>query len=176
MHTQQTGFQYTDVNLQNDYLLTRGQYPFDLAIHTNIRKFRSLDPERRAEYFGEYKGVNLEFGPVVQTDVGRTQINANLLFDQTYGAEKPSHLQMKYQWQAKYRFLQELHLGVLGFGELGDWNNWAARSKQSHRAGPVIAGMMNLGQQALKYEASFLIGSIIAEHARTFSLRVQYVY
>ena len=176
LHTPETGTQQSDLNWQNDYLLTRGQYPFDLAIHTNITKYRTLDPERRAEYFGEYRGVNLEIGPVMQTDIGRMQLNANLLFDRTYRAETPSRTQMKYQWQAKYRFFQQLHVGLQGFGELGDWDHWAPRSQQSHRAGPVIAGVMPLGQQALKYEASFLSGSIIAEHAKTFSMRVQYVF
>jgi hypothetical protein len=157
-------------------LLTQGQYPFDLAIHTNVTKYRTLDPERRAEYFGEYQGVNVEFGPVLQTDIGRVQINANLLLDRTYRSEAPSRMQMKYQWQAKYRFFQQLHLGLQGFGELGDWDHWAPRSRQSHRAGPVISGVMPMGQQALKYEASFLFGSIIEEQAKTFSMRVQYVF
>lgn len=176
LHTPETGTQQADLNWQNDYLLTRGQYPFDLAIHTNIKKYRTLDPERRAEYFGEYRGVNVEFGPILQTDIGRLQVNANLLFDRTYQVETPSALQMKYQWQAKYRFFRQLHLGLQGFGELGEWNHWAPRAKQSHRAGPVISGLIPMGQQALKYEASFLSGSIIAEHAKTFSMRVQYVF
>jgi hypothetical protein len=176
LHTPETGTQQSDLNWQNDYLLTRGQYPFDLAIHTNVTKYRTLDPERRAEYFGEYRGVNVEFGPVLQTDIGRVQLNANLLFDRTYRSESPSRMQMKYQWQAKYRFFQQLHLGLQGFGELGDWDHWAPRSQQSHRAGPVISGVMPMGQQALKYEASFLFGSIIAEQAKTLSMRVQYVF
>lgn len=176
LHTPETGTQQTDLNWQNDYLLTRGQYPFDLAIHSNIRQYRALDAERRAEYFGEYRGLNIEFGPVLQTDIGRTQLNANLLFDRSYRSEASSRMQMKYQWQAKYRFFPQLHLGLQGFGELGDWDHWAPRSQQSHRAGPVIAGVLPLGQQALKYEASFLSGSIIGEHAKTFSMRVQYVF
>jgi len=176
LHTPETGTQQADLNWQNDYLLTRGQYPFDLAIHTNIKKYRTLDPERRAEYFGEYKGVNVEFGPVLQTDIGRVQVNANLLFDRTYRAETTSALQIKYQWQATYRFFQQLRLGLQGFGEMGNWDHWAPRSQQSHRAGPVISGLIPMGQQALKYEAAFLSGTIIGEHAKTFSMRLQYVF
>jgi hypothetical protein len=30
-------FSLADYNWQNDYLLTQGQYPFDLALHTNLK-------------------------------------------------------------------------------------------------------------------------------------------
>ena len=172
----ETGTQQSDLNWQNDYLLTRGQYPFDLAIHTNIKKYRALNPERSPEYFGEYRGVNLEFGPVLQTDIGRVQLNANLLFDRTFRTETPSRLQMKYQWQAKYRYLQQWQIGFQGYGELGDWDHSSPRSAQSNRAGPVLSGVIPCEAQALKYEAAFLSGSIFAEHAKTFSMRVQYVF
>ena len=176
LHTPQTGTQQSDLNWQNDYLLTQGQYPVDVAIHTNIKKYRTPEASRGLEYFGEYRGVNVEFGPVLQTEFGRLQVNTNLLFDRTYRSDTPTRLQMKYQWQLKYRFFQQLHLGLQGFGELGDWDHWAPRSAQSHRAGPVVSGVLPIGAQSLKYEASFLSGSIFAEHAKTFSMRVQYVF
>ncbi len=106
LHTPQTGTQRSDVAWQNDFLLTHGQYPFDLALHTNIRKYRAPSAGADVEYFGEGGGVNLEFGPVMQTDFGRTQVNANLLFDRTYRTYRSAGaapLQMKYQWQVKYR-------------------------------------------------------------------------
>ena len=79
-------------------MLTRGQYPFDLAIHINIKKYRALNPEPSPEYFSEYRGrKDLEFGPVLQTEFGREQLNANLLFDRMFRTETPSRLQMKYQ-------------------------------------------------------------------------------
>ncbi len=70
-----------------------------------------------------------------------------------------------------------LQPGLQGFGELGAWDHWAPRREQSHRIGPMLAGSLPLGtSQALKYEASYLTGSIFAEHAKTFSMRLQYVY
>ena len=176
LHSPETGTRYSDLNWQNDYLLTQGQYPFDFGIHTNIKKYRAFEGSDSLEYFGEYRGVNVEFGPVAQTEIGRLQLNANLLFDRTYRTDLPNRMQMKYQWQAKYRFFRQLHLGVQGFGELGDWDRWAPRNGQSHRAGPVISGELPMGAQTLKYEAAFLSGSIFAEHAKTISMRVQAVF
>ena len=177
LHTPQTGTRRSDFAWQNDFLLTQGQYPFDLALHTTVRKYRAVSAGAAIEYFGEGGGLNLEFGPILQTDFGRIQANANLLFDRTYRTASAAPLQMKYQWQLKYRWTPILQPGLQGFGELGDWDHWAPRHEQSHRVGPVIAGSLPLGTaQSLKYEASYLTGSVFAEHAKTFSMRVQYVF
>ena len=168
----------TDVTWQNDVLLTQGQYPFDLALHTSIKKYRDPGFAGEVEYFDQRRGYNVTFGPVLQTEVGRTQFNANLLFDRNYRAAQASRLQMNYQWQVKYRLMPALHVGVQGFGELGDYDHWAPRDQQSHRAGPMIAGSVPLGTtgQSLRYDASYLTGSIFTEHANVFSLRVQYAF
>jgi len=156
----------SSLNWQNDVLLTQGQYPIDVALHTQLIRNR-----------GRSAGYVLEFGPVLQTDVGRTQLNANLIFERGLGAGPPARTQLKYQWQAKYRFNQRLHLGLQGFGELGPWDDWAARSQQSHRAGPVVAGTLPLGRtQALTYEAAYLMGSVYGNRGNMFSLRLQYVF
>jgi hypothetical protein len=63
-----------------------------------------------------------------------------------------------------------------GFFVAENWCHWSPCSQQSHRAGLVLAGEIVLGQQAPIYEASFLTGAIIAEHAKTFSMWVQYVF
>src|SRR5205085_10333786 len=55
------------LNWQNDVLLTQGQYPFDLAMHTQL-----IRPQRPAS------GWALEVGPVFQTDIDRTQLVFNV--------------------------------------------------------------------------------------------------
>lgn len=156
----------SSLNWQNDYLLTQGQYPFDLAIHTNLVQNR----EGRS-------GTVLEFGPVLQTDVGRTQLNANLIFERTLRADVPRNTKLKYQWQAKYRWRPALHFGVQGFGELGDWDHWAPGSQQSHRLGPMIAGTFRLGDgHALKYTAAYLVGSVYGSRGDMLSVRLQYLF
>src|SRR6185436_2037693 len=57
-------------NWQNDLLLTQGDYPLDVALHTLlVRDARKAD------------GYAIEWGPVLQTDVGRTQLNGNVFFE-----------------------------------------------------------------------------------------------
>ncbi len=56
---------------QNNVLLTQGEWPVDVALHANLVRELGVGG-------GHYA---LEYGPVLQTDVGRTQLNANLLFD-----------------------------------------------------------------------------------------------
>lgn len=154
------------VHWQNDYLLTQGQYPFDLAVHTNL-----IGNRDRAD------GVDLEFGPALQTDMGRTQLNANVFFVRNFGADTPSPTQMRYQWQAKYRWKPWLQFGLQGFGELGPWDHWARHARQSHRAGPMLAGSWDVGAgQGVKYEAAWLSGSIYGRHGSMFSMRLQYLF
>ncbi len=156
----------SSLNWQNDFLLTQGQYLIDVALHTQLIRNR-----------GRASGYVLEFGPVLQTDIGRTQLNGNLVFEHGLGDSPPSRTQLKYQWQAKYRFDQRFHLGLQGFGELGPWDNWSTGSAQSHRAGPMVAGSLPLGpSQAFKYEAAYLMGSVYGRSGNMFSLRLQYVY
>lgn len=156
----------TGVSWQNDYLLTQGQYAFDLALHTRIER-----------YDDGARGYGLEFGPVLQTEVGRTQFNANLFFQRDYRTERANAMQMTYQWQAKYRWKSALQFGLQGFGEVGPWDNWLSRSEQSHRAGPLLAGSRELdATHELKYEAAYLVGKNAARKAKSLTLRVQYVF
>jgi hypothetical protein len=161
------GMRLSTLNWQNDYLLTQGQYPFDLAIHTNLISYR--DPGA---------GYALEIGPALQTDFGRTQVNANLFLDRSYHGFERGRAQLKYQWQVKHRFTSALHMGLQGFGELGDWDHWAPHERQSHRVGPVVAGSVPVGkaQQAFKYQLAWLKGSVYGRHGSMLSLRVQYLF
>jgi hypothetical protein len=166
LHNARNGTRLNDLAWQNDYLLTQGQYPFDLALHTEVKRFRNSS-----------QGYGVEFGPALQTDFGRTQVNVNLFFDRNYRSAQTSHMQMKYQWQVRHRWHPAFQFGLQGFGELGEWDNWAPRKQQSHRAGPVVAGVVHLGQsQELKYEFAYLAGKVFATPAKTFVMRVQYEF
>ncbi len=153
-------------NWQNDYLLTQGQYPIDVALHTNL-------------YFnqGSGSGYALEFGPAMQTDFGRTQVNANLIFERSFGMTPEPATQLKYQWQVKYRWRPMFQFGLQGFGELGDWDHWAPQKFQSHRFGPVIAGTWSLGgKEAIKYQLAYLNGGIYTRNGYMLSSRMQYAF
>ena len=155
----------SSMNWQNEVLLTRGQYPFDLALHASVIRT-----------YGYSAGKTLEIGPVLQTEVGRTQLNANLFFERSWGGDDPQQpTQMKYQWQVRYHWVPLLNVGLQGFGELGAWDDWSARADQSHRAGPALFGTWRLADgHALQYQAALLFGSTYGQNSRMFSMRVQY--
>ena len=154
------------LNWQNDFLLTQGQYDFDLAWHTNLVKGQASSDDDA-----------LELGPVLQTEVGRVQLNANLIFEKSLAPGNTDRPQLKYQWQAKYRWMNGVHAGLQGFGELGPWNQWLASERQSHRWGPVISSTWELqGRQRIEAQAAYLIGKVYGGAADMLSVRLQYVY
>jgi hypothetical protein len=135
-------------NWQNDYLLTQGQYPVDLALHSQLIRKAGGD-------------WAIEFGPAVQTDIGRTQLNFNVFVDRPFNTTVPQPTTMKYQWQVRHRWRGGLHFGLQGFGELGPWDNWSDNSQQSHRAGPALFGKFDLdGGMAFNWQLAYLRGKI----------------
>lgn len=154
------------VNWQNDLLLTQGQYDVDVALHTNLIKGQSGTDDDA-----------LEFGPVLQTDTGRVQWNANLIFEKSLSPGSADAPQLKYQWQAKYRWKNGVQAGVQSFGELGPWNQWLGSQNQSHRWGPVISSTWELqGNQRIVANAAYLSGKVFGTAADMLSVRLQYVF
>ena len=119
----------------------------------------------------------MKFGPLLQTEFGKTQLNANLLFMRNYRADFSNRMQANYQLQAKYRLKQEFQVGLQAFGELGEFDSWNAHRDQSHRAGPAIFGKLPLGNRtAIKYNAAYLIGSTESIHGKTLRMQVEYEF
>ena len=157
----------SSVNWQNEVLLTRGQYPFDLAVHASLIRTQGYDA-----------GTTLEYGPVLQTEIGRLQLNGNVFFDRSWSNDGPQEpTQMKYQWQLRYHWRPLLNVGLQGFGELGTWDDWSARVYQSHRAGPALFGTWRMADgHSLIYQAAYLFGHTYGQRGDMFSMRVQYAF
>jgi hypothetical protein len=86
-------------------------------------------------------------------------------------------MEIKYQWQVRYRWMPRLQFGAQGFGEMGKWNHWLPRDEQSHRAGPALFGTWDLGgEREWKYEAAYLIGTNSARNAKSVTMRIQYAF
>ena len=155
------------LNWQNDILLTQGEWPFDLALHSNLAKAHDTS-----------EGWNLELGPAVQTDFGRLQVNGNIFIERKFRAAEPSPTQLNYQWQLRYRWMPALHFGAQGFGELGAWNHWAPQAYQSHRAGPAVFGRLGAADTAaLTWQAAYLKGSVYTvRKASMFTARLLYAF
>jgi len=135
-------------NWQNMVLLTQGQYPVDVGLH--LQAIHSTDD-----------GNVLEWGPVFQTELGRLQLNGNLIFEHEF--KDTGKASLKYQWQALYRLAPGWRAGVLGFGELGTWNHWSNR--QSHRAGPAL----RVGLGDVELQAGYLWGKVYGQKAKMFT-------
>lgn len=166
IYSRDQGTRPSTLNWQNDFLLTQGQYPFDLALHTVLIRGHDRND-----------GDALELGPALQTDVGRVQLNFNAFLDRTWRPVRAKPTQLKIQWQAKYRVRNGPHFGIQGFGELGDWDDWAPRKDQSHRAGPMVQMRWPLGDgQALQLDAAYLWGKVYGGRGRMFTMRAQYLF
>jgi hypothetical protein len=159
----QSATKLSTLNWQNDFLLTRGQYPFDLALHTLL-----VRPQNPAA------GSAIEIGPVFQTDIGRTQLNFNVFLERGYGAAYEGPTEMKLQWQVRHRWRPGLHLGLQGFGEVGTWDDWSRHAEQSHRAGPAVFGSTGDGPGSLGWQAAYLVGKTYGQRGHMFSMRVKW--
>lgn len=151
-------------------LLETGKYPIDLGFITELETPVSGS------------GPNeIKVGPLLQGEVGKVQLNLNLLFERAFGqaddSGTPFATNFLYQWQIKYRLQPSFELGLQGLGELGEWNNWASDSEQIHKAGPAVFGKIPLGgREAIKYNAALLKGTSTAASDTTFRMQVEYEF
>lgn len=160
----------TLVEWENKFQLTEpGKYPFDLGLITEIEAPLSNHDEP----------YELKVGPLLQTEIGKVQLNGNLLFEHHFGgADDEEHItEMGYQWQIKYRWQQELEFGLQGMGEMGKWNHWENSDEQNHRMGPAVFGKLPVGQhQAIRYNAAWLFGVSDGAPNNTFRMQVEYEF
>ncbi|MBP6851533.1 MAG: hypothetical protein KA164_08025 [Rhodoferax sp.] len=155
----------SNLQWQNDFLLTQGQFDVDLALHTLLVRYY------------DNGGNALEFGPAMQTEWGRMRFNANLILERPWGLARPRPTQFKYQWQAVYRWRPQLQFGLQGFGELGEWDNWAASASRSQRVGPVIQGAFASTQTSgWHYQLAYLDGKIYGKRGHMLSARIHYEF
>ena len=159
-------FTLNTFNWTNDMLLTQGNWPLDVALHTQWVR----DPKDRG-------GGGLEAGPMLQTDFGRTRVNLNLLWERGLGNDSALPAQLKMQWQLRHRWTRGFHVGLQGFSELGPWDHWAVHKHQSHRAGPALFGQAGMGQEGrLALSAAWLEGRTFGHSGRMLTLRAALTY
>jgi hypothetical protein len=155
------------VEWENKFQLTEtGKYPLDLGFILEIER-----PQDRSE------GWEVKWGPLLQAEAGKWQFNGNLLLQRNFRSESSDGLVFKYQWQAKYRWRQEIEFGLQGFGDLGAWNHWAPADEQEHRIGPAVFGKLPLGNhRALSYNAAWLFGASKAAPDNGLRLQIEYEF
>jgi hypothetical protein len=155
------------VEWENVFQLTEtGKYAADVGILLEIERPRD---------HGE--GFELTYGPLLQTEVGRVQLNGNLLFQRHVRATEAFETELHYEWQVKYRWLPAFEPGLQGFGDMGKWDHWAPAAEQSHAVGPALFGRVGLGgHHALRYDAALLFAASAAAPDRTLRFRLEYEY
>ena len=167
----QGGAGLTLAEWENKFQLTEtGKYPLDVGLITELEAPLSGDAP-----------WELKFGPLLQTEFGKLQLNGNLLFERAFGKADesgvPSSTNIGYQWQIKYRWQPILELGLQGMGEMGKWNHWDDPAYHNHRIGPAVFGKLALGnRQAIKYNAAWLVGASNAAPDHTFRMQVEYEF
>ena len=152
---------------ENKFQLTEtGEYLVDAGFIVEIEK-----PQDRTE------GYEVLLGPLFQTEVGKTQLNGNILFEQHYQSDSSQRAQLRYQWQAKYRWQPTFEFGLQGFGNFGSWNHWDSIDEPSHRMGPAVFGKIALGgRNAIRYNAAWLVGTSSNAPTQNFRLQVEYEF
>jgi hypothetical protein len=157
-------FALSTFNWTNDVLLTQGNWPVDVAVHTQwVREL------------ADRGGGSLDWGAVMQTDIGRTQVNLNLLLERGLGNDKAQPTEFKYQWQLRHRWQPGVHLGLQGFGELGPWDRWLPAAQQSQRVGPAVFSTWH-GQQTINLSAAWLQGRVYGKRSAMLSVRAALSY
>ena len=158
------------IEWENKFLLTEpGKYPVDLGFFVELEV-----PRDRSE------GLEFRFGPLLQTDFGRIQVNSNFFLKRQVRVgtnSDPQVTEFHYQLQAKYRLMREFEFGVQAFGELGKWNHWDSRDKQNHRIGPAIFGKIpTRAKEAIRYDVAWLLGASKAAPDSTVRLQLEYEF
>ena len=158
---------YEAVEWENIFQLTEtGRHPFEAGVLIEIER-----PRDHAE------GFELKYGPLLQTEIGRVQLNGNAILERHVRAATPGDTELHYEWQAKYRLRREFEFGLQGFGELGRWDHWNPHDQQSHTLGPAVFGKIPLGgQQSLRYDAAYLLAASPAAPDHTLRFRIEYEF
>ncbi|ANJ67333.1 hypothetical protein A9404_08015 [Halothiobacillus diazotrophicus] len=158
---------YEATEWENRFQLTEpGRYPVDVGFLLEIER-----PRDHAE------GWEVKYGPLFQTEFGKIQLNANLLFERHVRGEGSGDTEMGYQWQAKYRWREPLEFGLQGFGEFGKWNDWAPESERGNRVGPAVFGKLPLGgHRSIGYNVAWLIGTSSAAPSHNLRAQVEYEF
>ncbi len=159
------------IELENKFQLTEhGDRPIHLGLITELElPLQSGD------------AVEVKFGPLLQSDFGKLQLNGNLVFERVFG-QADEHgtaggTQLGYQWQAKYHWQSSFGFGVQGMGDLGQWDNWDVTSVQNHRAGIMMFGKVKLSEEtAVKYNVAALFGVTDTAPNQTYRFQLEYEF
>lgn len=145
---------------ENIFLLTEpGKYWLDVGLIAELAHNR-------------VEGINeIEFGPLLQKQVGREQFNLNFEFSREL--VDGARTELGYAWQWKHRGNPKLEFGLQGFGDLGPTDQLG----QTHefKLGPALFGTARLASgHKLKYDGAVLVGATSGAPDTTVRFQLEY--
>jgi len=150
-----------------------GQWPVDIGILCNVEK-----PYEASRNSSKTEGTSIRFGPLLQKDIGKVEVNLNLLLTHFFQSDVFSSTQFAYQGQIKYRYSLPLEVGIQAFGRFSSGaQSWAPYPQQVLRVGPVVLGRLRLPQErSLSYNVGFLMGTTQHSPDQTLRLQIEYEF
>ncbi len=143
-----------------------GEWPIDLGIVTELEKPRDSS-----------EGWKVRIGPLMQRELGRFEINLNLLLRRAFASPLDHLTRLDYQFQVKYRYRESFEYGLQALSDLGPLDPESKTYKQLHRAGPAVFGKIALGnRRALKYNAGVLFGTTNNSYDHTVRAQIEYEF
>lgn len=115
---------------------------FELQYEIIEAKGKGLGLAFSAGYGIATRGGNadeIEFGPIIDYEVGKLALTLNPLFSAQVGENKETDgLGFQYGWRAEYEVAPRWGIGVEMFGEIEDLANAGSFNDQNHSIGPTL--------------------------------------
>ncbi len=102
----------------------------------------------------------LEVGFLFAKELGQFDATFNLILERELGTNAGDDLEIGQAFQLKYRLDPAFEPGIEIYSEFGPIDDMPGFDEQKHLAGPIIAGVIPLGDSGtkLKYNAGYLFG------------------
>lgn len=102
----------------------------------------------------------IELALLFAKELGQFDATYNLVFEKEVGGGASNDVELAHAFQLKYRLNRAFEPGIEVFSEFGAIGDMPGFDEQEHYVGPVVAGVVPLGESGLKlkYNAGYLFG------------------
>lgn len=160
-------YEMESVEWENLFQLTpQGKYWADWGFLIEYSKAReSGEPDKTA------------LTPIMQKQLGQDLLTVNLTFENQSGDNAADGWQFAYAWQYRWHGDRKMEIGLEGYGETGDVDDFNPTDEQVHQVGPAIFGKLKTASgHAWKYGLGLLAGLTSATPAATLTGLFEYEF
>lgn len=102
----------------------------------------------------------VELKALFSGDVGKFENRVNLVAEREVGAGAADETEYEYAVQTRYKFNDDVALGLQASGDLGTSERFGHLSDLEHVVGPIVAGEFHLPgvKSEFEFEAAYLVG------------------